>query len=247
MSNFNYFLETILGFLFWMAVAGWWIRSRNWYSLNSHYELLDDDNRAADVNEMVTNLESLGFILRGYWQITGQSMGSGRLHLLEHPKSRDVAKVMVVKVGPRRVFTLVLQTRFEDGTEVVTSNAKTIAAFPRLPGITAAWLPKEADFRRLVRIHDQIRDHLGAGKQRVPIGDDTAAFLQTATDDIRAHWVKTGYYAINNRRHIYQLTWMGVVRIAVSVAWPLREIHRSRRRRETANLLRECGIDLNQI
>jgi hypothetical protein len=155
-----------------------------------------------------------------------------------------VAKVLVVTAGARRQVTLLFQTRFDDGTEIATANNQVTAGLPSLPEITQVWLPEVRDARQLGRIHNQVRDSLGAGKKRVAVGPNAAAFLTAGRDRQLAHFVETGYFSFDETNGVYRPSWKGAALMTWRLLWPMRPVYRAWRRRPTHKLLRELGVDL---
>jgi hypothetical protein len=230
----------------WGGIAALFrVRWNNWQSADSGYEPCEDDCPAPDVTRMIADLRELGFVVRGHWRHTGHSIASGQIMLLEHAQTLDVAKVLVVTAGTRRRLTLVFQTRFEDGTEVVTANKQVTAGLPSVPGITPVWLPEVRDARRLGHVHNQVRDSLGAGKRRLPVGQDATAYLTAGRDRTRAHLVEAGYYSFDEAHGAYRPTWKGAALMTLRLLWPIRPVYRAWRRRRTRKLLRELSVDLD--
>src|SRR5262249_25024797 len=130
-----------------------------------------------DISRMIADLGNLGFVARGHWKHVGHSRATGQVTLLENPRTLDTARVLFVTSGAREAITLAFETRFEDGTEVVTGNNQITSGLPIPPEITSLWLPQVRDAGQLGRIHAEVRDRLGFGKKRLPVGQDAAAFL----------------------------------------------------------------------
>jgi hypothetical protein len=149
---------------------------------------------------------------------------------------------MVVTVRSRLSISLGFQTRFADGTEVVTANNRITAGFPRLPEVTAAWLPEFRDAESLYRVHAQLRDALGGTRERVGIGGDPASFLRDGSLRSLANWVATGYYTLDPVRGVVRPTWKGAALITWRLLWPVKQLFRVRRRRATQQLLDSLGI-----
>jgi hypothetical protein len=219
------------------------MRARSWQSADPVY-VPDDEGLLPPAACLAADLRSLGFEHRGTWQHHGAALATGRLILLEHPRTRDIAKVLVVTARTRKSVSLVLQTRFADGTEVVTANNRVIAGFPALPEVTVAWLPEFRDAESLYRVHAQLRGALGGAQERVGIGDDPAAFLRDGSVRSLANWVATGYYALDPVRGVVRPTWKGAALITWRLLWPVKLLFRARRRRATQLLLDHLGISL---
>lgn len=223
------------------------MRARSWQSADPQYTPDDESRLPSAARRAAADLRALGFEDRGTWQHDGAARATGRLILLEHPQTRDVAKVLSVTAGTRESITLVLQTRFADGTEVVTANSRVIAGFPPLPEVTAAWLPELRDAESLYKVHDQLREALGGAQKRVEIGDDPAAFLRDGSIRSLANWVVTGYYALDADRGVVRPTWKGAALITWRLLWPVKPLFRARRRRATRQLLDRLGISLGPV
>src|SRR5579872_4791045 len=97
-------------------------RNKNGHTVESGFKPCDDKSLEPDVDEMVAVLEELGFVDLGCWKHSGFARVTARIIVLEHPQSLDCAKVMVTKAGKLRHFMVLFQTRFEDGSEIVTAN-----------------------------------------------------------------------------------------------------------------------------
>jgi hypothetical protein len=237
-------LGVVLGFG-WVAItAPIRVRRNNWQAADSGFEPCEGDSLAPDLTRLIADLREMGFVVRGHWQHTGHSTATGRITLLEHPQTLDVAKVLVVRAGTRRQVTLLFQTRFDDGTEVFTANNQVTSGLPPLPGVTGLWLPEVRNARRLDRIHSQVRDLLGAGKKRLAVGPDPAAFLTAGQNRMHAHYLETGYYYFDAGGGVYRPTWKGAVLMTWRLLWPIRPLYRAWRRRPTRKLLRELGVHL---
>jgi hypothetical protein len=224
------------------------VHSRNWLSIDAEYEPLKGGRLTRDHSSMIAELAELGFIVRGHWRDTGHSNGTAEITLLEHPQTLDVAKVIVTRAGSRqrRYLTLAFQTRFEDDTELVTANSQVTAGLPRQPRITGLWLPEVRDPGQLFRVHNQVRDLLGVDKRRLPLGQDCIAYLIDGRQQVIDHWVKSGYYYLDQARGVYCHTWKGAVLMTWTLIWPIRSLYRARRRRATHRLLRELGVHVDE-
>jgi hypothetical protein len=236
----------VLPWLLQFVVGPVRMRARSWQSADPVYTPDDEGGLPPAAWLTAADLRSLGFEDRGTWRHHGAALATGRLILLEHPRTRDLAKVLVVTARTRRSVTLVLQTRFADGTEVVTGNSRLIAGFPALPEATVAWLPELRDAASLYRVHAQLRDTLGGSHERVGIGDDPAAFLRDGSVRSLANWVATGYYAFDPVRGVVRPTWKGAALITWRLLWPVKPLFRARRRRGTRQLLDRLGISLGR-
>jgi hypothetical protein len=223
------------------VAAPLWMRSRHRQAADPVYAP-DDDTLPPAAKRIAAGLRELGFEDRGTWRHDGSTLATGRLILLEHPRTLDAAKVLVVTTGNRTSISLVFQTRFEDGDEAVTANTRVIAGFPAPPGVTVAWVPDVRDVASLHRVHEQFRDALGGARKRVGIGPDPAAFLRDGSARVQANWVATGYYAPDEVRGVLRPTWKGAVLITWRLLWPVKPLYRARRRRSTRRLLAELGV-----
>jgi hypothetical protein len=235
-------LAVVLGFGFVILQPPLRVRWKNWHSALEGFEPCDRSALAGDVDRFVARLEKLGFVVRGHWYVTGHSSASGQLTLLEHPQTLDLARVFVSVAGVRRHVTLQFQTRFDDGTELVTANNQITAGLPSLPETTVLWLPQVRDARALYRVHQQVLEHLGAGKDRIPLGDAPFTFLTEGRARILAHHVQTGYYFLDHSHGVYRPTWKGAVLMTSRLRWPIRPLYRAWRQRPTRQLLRRLGI-----
>jgi hypothetical protein len=221
------------------------IRRDHWMSADPRFESWEDDDPPAEAERYVADLRKVGFAVRGQWRHLGPVKAVGILTLLEHPQTLDVAKVLVVSAGTRRQVTLLFQTRFADGTEVATANNKATSGFPPLPEITVLWLSEVRETHRLYYYHEQLRDHLGAGKKRKPVGPDPVAFLVEGTRRILGHAAEAGFYTLDPAANVYRPTRKGAVLMTWRRVWPFRSLAMARRRRRTERLVRELGIREN--
>jgi hypothetical protein len=220
------------------------MRARSWQSADPVYTPDDESRLPPAARLAAADLRALGFEDRGTWQHHGAALATGQLILLEHPRTREVAKVLVVTVRDRQAITLLLQSRFADGTEVLTANSPVLSGFPPLPGVTVAWLPEVRDAEPLYQVHAQLRDALGRTHERVGIGDDPAAFLRDGSVRSLANWVATGYYVLDPVRGVVRPTWKGAALITWRLLWPVKQLFRARRRRATRQLLERLGVSL---
>jgi hypothetical protein len=218
------------------------MRARSWQSVDPVYTPDVENRLPATARRAAADLRVLGFEDRGTWRHDGAARATGRVILLEHPRTRDVARVTVVTALGRQSIVLGFQTRFADGTEVWTANNRTLTGFPPLPEVTVAWLPEFRDAVALYRIHAQLRDALGGASARIGIGADPAAFLRDVSTRSLANWVATGYYALDAVGGVVRPTWKGAVLITWRLLWPVKPLFRARRRRATRELLDRLGI-----
>ncbi|HJZ57653.1 MAG TPA: hypothetical protein VKE74_21985 [Gemmataceae bacterium] len=232
----------VLPWLLQFVAAPVRMRARSWQAADPVYTPDDEDRLSPTARLVAADLRAMGFEDRGTWRHDGAALATGHVILLEHPRTRDTAKVMVVTARTRRSLTLVFQTRFADGTEAVTANSRVIAGFPPLPGVTVAWLPEFRDAASLYRVHAQLRDALGGARERVGIGADPAAFLRDGSARSLANWVASGYYALDAVRGVVRPTWKGAALITWRLLWPVKPLFRARRRRATRRLLDRLGV-----
>jgi hypothetical protein len=237
-------LGIVLGFAVAAVRAPIRFRFNNWHSADAGFEPLERDRLAPDVTRIIAELDNLGFVFRGCWRNTGHSIATGNIVLLEHPQTLDVAKVLETAAGASRHVSLLFQTRFEDGTEAVTANNRLTVGLPGLRETIGLWLPEVRDPGQLYRVHDQFRDNVGAGKKRLAVGPDPAAFMAAGRDRMLAHFVTTGYYYFDKAGRVYRPTWKGAVLMTWRLLRPIRPFFRAWRRRPTRKLLRELGIQL---
>jgi hypothetical protein len=222
------------------------MRVRFWQSADPVYTPDDEGRLPLTARRAAADLRALEFEDRGIWRHDGAALATGQVVLLEHPRTRDVARVIVVTAPGRTSVALAFQTQFADGTEVWTANQRTLSGFPPLPGVIVAWLPEFRDAASLYRIHAQLRDALGGARERVGVGDDPAAYLGDASARSLANWVATGYYALDAGRGVVRPTWKGAVLITWRLLWPIKPLFRARRRRATRRLLDCLGISLGR-
>ncbi len=237
-------LVAVLGYILLAITAPVLYRLRHWQSADMNYEPYRGKYRARDVARTIAVLRDLGFEVLGHWELDGHSPATGTVTLMEHPETLDVARLLDVELGASRQVTLALQTRFEDGKEVITANNRFTIGLPTPPEITAVWLPEVRDAAELCRVHSQLRDGLGAGKKRLPVGPDPAAFLSAATLRLLTLWVHTGCFYLDEARSVYRPTWKGAI-LATWKHLPLvRLLYRVWRRRRTRKLLDELDIEV---
>jgi len=221
------------------------MRARSWQSANPVYTPDEERLLPQSARIAAADLRELGFEDRGTWRHKGAAMATGIVILLEHPRTHDVARVMVVTVMSRQSITLAFQTRFADGTEVWTTNNRTVTGFPPVPGVTVVWLPEfHNDAPSLHRVHAQLGDALGGACDRIGIGDDEAEFLREVSTRSLANWVANGYYALDADRGVVRPTRKGAALITWKLLWPVKPLYRARRRRATQQLLDRLGISV---
>lgn len=218
-------------------------RSRNWPAAAPTYEPLDDNDLPPDVAGIIGVLGELGFVVLGHWQLASHTPATSYVTVLEHPETRDVARVVEVMTRTSRQVALGFETRFEDGTEVATANNQSTSGRGWLPGVTVVWLPEVRDAWELYRVHGQVRDALGAGKKRLPVGADPVTFLQAGTDRLFRYWLESGYYYLDEDHRVYRPTWKGAVLTTWRLLGPVRPLYRAWRRRQTRKLLDALDID----
>lgn len=237
-------LVVVLRFVLTAIHAPIRVRTNNFSWADSGFEPCEGNDRPPEFIRTITALESLGFLLRGHWHLTGHSVATGQITLLEHPQSLDLVKVMISTAGNRRQFALLFQTRFDDGQEIVTANNPLTVGLPPLSETTVVWLPEVRDARQLHRVHVRIRDELARGRKRLAAGPDAAAFLHAGRERMLAHFVATGYYFLDESRGVYRPTWKGAVLMTWRLLWPIRPFYRAWRRRSTNKLLDQLDVQL---
>jgi|SRR5579864_1007619 len=225
------------------------MRLRSWQSADPVYSPDDERRLPLAARRAAADLRALGFEDRGTWRHHGAALATGRIILLEHPRTHDLVKVMVVTVHSRMSITISLQTRFADETEVWTFNSRNVGGFPPLPGVTTAWLPELRDAGQLHYVHAQLADALGGTRKRREIEEDPATFLRDVSTRSLANWVRTGYYALDAARGLVRPTWKGATLIAWRwrLHWPVKPLYQARRRRATRELLDRLGIALEPV
>jgi hypothetical protein len=197
------------------------------------------------VTKIAAAVRELGFKELGTWRQTVSSLGTGWVTLLEHPRTLDAAKVVRVVVLGRTAITLAFQSRFDDGSELITANNRVPTGYPRPPGLTAAWLPDLLDSKELYAVHNQLRDAVGGVRQRIGIGPDVTGYLRSSAERIHANWVATGYYTLDNSPGMIRPTWKGAILLTWRLVWPLKHLFRARRRGATRRLLAEHGVSVD--
>jgi hypothetical protein len=236
----------VVGGIAWVAITvPIRVRFNHRLSADAGYVPCEGDRLAPDVTRLIADLRELGFVVRGHWWNKAHSVATGQLTLMEHPQTLDAAKILVARSGTSRHISLIFQTRFDDGTEVVTANNQITAGLPPVPGVTALWLPEVCDPQRLGDVHDQVRDSLGAGKKRLPVGPDPVAFLEAGRERMHAHFVDTGYFYLDAADCVYRPTWKGAVLMTWRQIRVVRPFYRAWRRRPTRKILRELDVSLD--
>jgi hypothetical protein len=219
-------------------------RNTSWHTIEPGFEPSKDTSMPPDVEEIVAEMQQLGFVVLENWVYSGFSRGTGSLALLEHPQTLDVAKVLITSSGPIRHMISLFQSRFEDGTEINTVNNPFSSGLPPLPEQTVLWLPEVKDVHQLYRIHTLVIQGQRIRKKKIPIGPNPINYLSEGRDRLLAHHVETGYYYLDKNHNVYRPTWKGAILATWKHVWPLRPLYQSWRRRPTRELLRELGIHL---
>ena len=217
----------------------------SWQEADVDYVLDDETELPKQARRIVAELCDLGFADLGTWlHLGGANRATGRVALLEHPETLDVAKVLVVWTQRSASVSLAFQTRFADGTEAATANNRVTAGFPAPPGITGAWLPEVRDPEQLCHIHEQLQDAIGQGQPRVGVGSDPADYLREGSERTHASWVATGYYRLDEECRVYRPTLKGAILITWRLLWPIKPLFRAWRRHQTTRLMNRLGIEL---
>jgi hypothetical protein len=219
------------------------VRWTSWLPAGPTYTPDDETGLPAEARDIAADLRDLGFDDRGTWRLAGLPLATGRFVLLEHPRSLDTAKVLVVTAGGRVAVTLVFQTRFAGGTEVVTANNQVTVGLPLPSDVTPAWLPGLRDPAALYRVHADLRDAVGPGR-RLPIGPDPAGLMRAELSRTHDGWVESGYYWRDEPARVLRPTWKGAVLVTWRLLWPVKPLFRARRRRATRDLLARYGVTL---
>jgi hypothetical protein len=211
-------------------------------SADPRYELSEDADLRPDVKQIISELSDLGFLFRGCWQAPRNSLATGQVMLMESPETTDLAKVAVAKAGTMRTVFLLFQTRFNDGTQVITANNQVTAGSPPLPESTTLWLPEVRDAKQLYHVHKQASEKIGLGKKRLCLGEDPAEFLIAERMRLFQHFVEAGYRYLEDASGVYRYTWKGAFHVTFRLVPPIRPLYRALKHRRTQRLLSEFGI-----
>jgi hypothetical protein len=219
------------------------LRRGHWRYVDAPFEPCEEYG-APEAPALIDDLRDLGFIVHGHWRHAGTHEAVAWMTLLEHPQTREVAKLVVVAVGATRSLTTAFQTEFDDGTELATANNEKTIGLPSLANVTVLWLPDVRDPTHLYDIHHRASQKFGAGKRSVALCRDPLLFLMNGQSRMQAHYVKTGYYYLDKPRQVYRFTWKGALLTSLRLTWPIRPLFRARRRRWTAEVLQRLGVPL---
>ncbi len=219
------------------------IRLRQWQSLTPKFEACDsDDVVTPEAGKMIYDLQNSGFLLRGQWRVSGFFSATGVLFLAERPRSHDIVRVVIVRASTRIVTTLILETLFENGGRIVTSNSQYLLGAPQFPDVTPVWLPGMPDATSLYRIHEKVTDFIGGSQKRISIGEDCVGFLLDQVKSSQSHLVNTGYFWRDESQGILRPTLKGAIFMSLRNTGPIKWLYFAKRRRQTRELLRELGI-----
>ncbi|HZU37665.1 MAG TPA: hypothetical protein VFA18_17220 [Gemmataceae bacterium] len=232
-----------LGYVIAILLAPFRVHAQQWQSADPHYEPREDEAIPHDVRWIIEDLESLGFQVRGHWG-TKNSIAKAQLTLMEHPNTLDLGNVIDTRARLRRHITLFFQTRFADGTLLVTSNNRITVGLPLSPEATPVWLPEVRDPRHLYAVHQQVRESMMLGKKPLGVGPDPIAFLIARSKENLQQFANGGYFYLDEAGGVYRPTWKGAFLMTWRLLPPIRPFYVAWRRRRTRKLLRHLGIGL---
>lgn len=196
-----------------------------------------------EVRRTASQLEPLGFVLRGHYVITGLQAGIFRnfLSFWEHPRTRVLAKLAVMVNSDQKAPTLAIQTEYQDGTLFTTAYSRVLPATPAArsrPGSLV--LPEFGEPRRLYEIHRALADP--DGRSDVPI-DDPVTYLKWVANQEFAYWVSRGYYYLDGVGARLRPTWKGAYLITWKFLPPAKKVRLALRGKKAARVLRELNLD----
>ncbi len=249
--------------LFWVALIGlpWlslWItvplgiRRNNWNPIDFGYHPFDPsgpeapDEAAALLRSATADLEALGFVRRGCYRHNAASHGIVPYHgLFERPATWEVAKLMVnlTRLGPRT--TLMFQTTFADGTEMVTSDTAELPPWPRREGVLGIPFPEIHSTKDLYEVHRAIvAKHGGRPVRELPPSDERLVeHVQATIEKNRAWPLAIRFTERDESRGVFRPTWKAAFWNAWGRLPPVGPIRRALRRRRARQTLRELVLE----
>jgi hypothetical protein len=192
-------------------------------------------------SEVAGPLVALGFELRGDLEIpppTGVLSASFSAVLVDSAGTRLSAVWRSTPLGADR--TLLLVTRFDDGSEIATANSRLPGVFPRLPSQTGLPLPFLDDAATLVRAHRAFVAREGGGKAPRAPDHDVVAEMREYANEFLQRQVEQGIM-----RQVpggYSPTWFGAARMMMLLGWPTANVRRWLRARRGRRVLRELDV-----
>jgi hypothetical protein len=229
------------------------IRSKQWKPAHPIFEPIDFESdvsvggaallRAS--RRVTAELAPQGFVTRGHFRWANHfPAAAGFVGLLENPQTKETARLIVAQSARRTDVVLAFFTRFDDGSEVATTNHRRPSGLPGAAWRTGLWLPEIRDARALYEVHKQVVDRLGIAKKRALNPGDAATVLRDSTSREQARFAQAGYYYLDEDGERYWFTCKGAFLVAWRLTWPINVLYRAGRRRQTRKLLRELGINL---
>ncbi|HEY2155204.1 MAG TPA: hypothetical protein VGH33_06210 [Isosphaeraceae bacterium] len=239
----------------WLSVwitAPLGIRRNNWNPIDFGHHPFDPsgleapDEVAARFRCATADLEALGFVRRGCYRHNPASHGIvPYLGLFERPGTWEVAKLMInlTRLGPRT--TLMFQTTFADGTEMVTSDATELPPWPRREGVLGMPFPEIGSTSTLLEIHRALAArHGGRPVREMPPADDRLLdYLRATVEKNRAWPLAIGFTERDEARGVFRPTWKAAFWNAWGRLWPVGAIRRAFRRRRAGQTLRELVLE----
>jgi hypothetical protein len=249
--------------LFWIALIAlpWlsvWITAplgihrNNWNPIDFGHHPFDPsgpdvpDEVATRLRPATADLEALGFVRRGCYRHNPASHGIvPYLGLFERPGTWEVAKLMIhlARLGPRT--TLMFQTTFGDGTELVTSDSAELPAWPRREGVLGMAFPEIRSTSTLFEVHRALgARHGGRPVREMPPADDRLVdHLRATVEKNRAWPLAIGFQERDDARGVYRPTWKAAFWNAWGRLWPVGAIRKAFRRRRARRTLRELVLE----
>lgn len=246
-----------LGFGAMLVVVGFFayivapIRLRNTYWLARTPEIRAIDLDASDTpgvsaghKAMAEALGPLGFVDLGHYALEGSAPNIlASVGVFDNASGRTVARWFHFKT-PKGIETILgFTTRFADGTEVTTGNARVATSAPP-PRTTRGYpFPGVDDPARLLALHRRALAEVGEFSSSVPLLDGgPVAFLARSITEGSDHLVKIGEFRPDGASGRIRPTFKGAFLMACRQFWPWGPIRRALRRRRAARRLRAWEI-----
>jgi hypothetical protein len=182
--------------------------------------------------------------------------GTMFLKLLENRRTNDASLVIVVfalpigaLVNPPPIKEQVISffRRFDDGTEISTSNSNVAQIFKTIKGKRIFRFPQIQDSQTLFALHLCTVKEFGMSRAKpLPPHDRMADLL---LEHMRAELVDqaaVGYLRLNETGDNYVATWKGAYLMTWSLLWPIKQWQLAARRRRAAELIQQWGPELSK-
>jgi hypothetical protein len=194
--------------------------------------------------ETIASLSAYGFTLAGHFQKLDFVAGfNGFTTVMENNEHATLAILSTTYYTKQPKFrgnmSLGFKTESEHGTEIVTVN-NTILTDPPYPQTRIVlWMPEVRLPDELFEYHRRLLKGLAVEVKRNVLKGGSSEYMKFHSQALVDHWVKVGYYKLDQAGEAYRLTWKGAILTSWKHLWPIKPLRYAWRKHQTHKLLRK--------